>query len=166
LVDFSPGQTRIYKNGELKTTYTGSGLTFSSIDAVKELQFAQNSNIIIIVHESKPPLVFTLSGDGQSMAGAIFEITYAVKASSSDKELDISDYDNKPDEVYAGTGYLTADGNYPRAVTFFNGRAVFAGTVKTPQRLFFSRAGDYHDFSTKKLSVTETRGNYSVACGG
>lgn len=48
-------------------------------------------------------------------------------------------------------------GNYPRAVSFHEGRLVFASTTYEPQRMWFSRSADYINFAATNdnLEVTD-----------
>jgi hypothetical protein len=163
LLYFIPGfGVRAYRiNPETEVSYN-SGSFFYELTQINELQYAQNGDSMIIVHEDRAPVEFYLSGD--TILYRKFTINYNVKAYTSSEGFDISGYDDKPDEEYDTNKYLKQEGEYPRAVSFFNGRLVFAGTKNHPQRLFFSRVNDYHDFSTKKTFVTEQR-EYTALTG-
>lgn len=48
----------------------------------------------------------------------------------------------------SSTHQLSGNNNNPKCVSFFEQRLVFAGTTNNPQTLFFSKSGDYENFTT------------------
>jgi hypothetical protein len=48
----------------------------------------------------------------------------------------------------SSTHQLSGTNNNPKCVSFFEQRLVFAGTTNNPQTLFFSKSGDYENFTT------------------
>tara|TARA_B100000989_G_scaffold295841_1_gene277720 strand:- start:1139 stop:2890 length:1752 start_codon:yes stop_codon:yes gene_type:complete len=48
----------------------------------------------------------------------------------------------------SSTHQLSGSNNNPKCVSFFEQRLVFAGTTNNPQTLFFSKSGDYENFTT------------------
>ena len=44
-------------------------------------------------------------------------------------------------------GYFSDTTSYPKTVSFFEQRLVFAGSVTSPQTIWFSKSGDYENFS-------------------
>ncbi len=51
-------------------------------------------------------------------------------------------------ELYWSLGAFSATTGYPRAVSFYEQRLVFAGTAAQPQTLFFSQSGDFENFES------------------
>jgi hypothetical protein len=135
-----------------------------TMEEINEVQYAQNYHEMILVHENYAPLLVYLSGNKIYISK--FLISYKIEVIAA-KEIDKGTYINEYDSEYTTNKYLTSANGYPRSVTFFNGRLVFAGTRNNPQRIFFSslrnifEAGteisNIHNFSTYKLYLTEQR---------
>ena len=120
---------------------------------IGEVQHAQKHNTMILVHENHPPLEVAYR-EGTLHIGKV-QMDFGVPI-DADKDIasgEKAEYE-KEDEQYKDNGWLTTDGNYPAAVSFYNGRLVFAGTKNDPQRLFFSaikEPGKPYNFATKKI---------------
>jgi hypothetical protein len=96
------------------------------------------------------------------------DLSYETPVSAGENVTNIDKAKYEPDDVqYKNNGWLTTDDNYPRAVSFFNGRLVFAGTKKDPQRVFASaikEADRCYNFTTYKRILTEKK-DYTVLFG-
>lgn len=54
--------------------------------------------------------------------------------------------------------------SYPRAITFHEQRVVLAGSINEPQKIWFSKSGDYENFDEDYLSLTADDGfNRTIA---
>lgn len=62
---------------------------------------------------------------------------------------------NVPVDIFAFSSWNDRNG-YPKLSCFFQDRLVFAGTRKEPYSLWFSRTGDYNNFSVEKAEGTVT----------
>lgn len=62
---------------------------------------------------------------------------------------------NVPVDAFAFSSWNDRNG-YPKLSCFFQDRLVFAGTRKEPYSLWFSRTGDYNNFSVEKAEGTVT----------
>jgi hypothetical protein len=131
--------------------------TFYGRDEIETVQHAQNYNLMVLVHENHPPVELKRVAEN-TFEIAVFRVNNIVEIKCAEDFRDkdeFTEYDEKYDP--AKEAWLVAAGNYPRAVTFFNSRILFAGTERTPQRVFASRVDDIHDFSTYKKFLTEKR---------
>ena len=114
---------------------------YKTAEEIQEIQYAQNYDTMILCHENYPPLEVKLE-DGNQLTIRRAKIDNEVRISSTnttDDELRQQYPEGKKDEKYTEDKYLQSEGNYPRCVTFFNGRVVFAGTKNAPQMVFASR---------------------------
>ncbi|MDR1306018.1 MAG: hypothetical protein LBK74_00400 [Treponema sp.] len=152
----TPARIRIYsQDGELKSTVNDSVETplYKAMAEINEVQYAQNFDVMVLVHENYYPILISLDNDAVSIGK--FEISTVVEIVASEK-INKGDFFEK-DSQYELSGYLVSMNNYPKSVLFLNGRIVFGGTRNDEQRLFFSKVGNIHSFSTYKKYVTETR---------
>jgi hypothetical protein len=169
-----PARMRIYRNGVQQGNDVVSTTDLPlprTMEEINEVQYAQNYREMILVHENYAPLrVYLVNTALYVMKFSMVYKTEIIAAEGINK----SEYNGEFDREYNTNSYLRGDGNYPRSVTFFNGRLVFAGTKNHPQRLFFSslrniiingsEITNIHNFSTYKLFLTEQR-NYVILHG-
>jgi hypothetical protein len=159
LLFLSPGMMRMYRDGQpVGSPVTSSAQTplYQTLEEIHEVQYAQNYDMMILTHENYAPLRVRLV-DG-SLQTDLFPVLNKVAVHITGELEAVTEYD----ETYSG--YLKSPGNYPCAVTFFNGRVVFAGTKNNRQRIFASKSNDYYNFSTYDLFLTEQR-EYVVVLG-
>jgi hypothetical protein len=158
LLYLMPGKIAVIKNGSVRNVIESpEGLAlYASLPEIREAQYAQNFDTLILVHENYPPLMAKYDKAGDSVTISAFEINYNVETKTAGEAGAVFETDKKHEH------YLRAPGNYPRSVTFFNGRLVFAGTPKSPQRVFVSKVNDIHSFATYKLFLTEQKEYISV----
>jgi hypothetical protein len=115
-----------------------------------DVHYAQNYDTMILCHEKHQPLQIKFNMETE---------TLTIEAFSIDLEVDVIingeiNIDKQYDEKYQENDWLQNEGQWPRCATFFGGRLVFAGTRASPQRLFFSGAGDPKKFATYKRFIT------------
>ena len=60
-------------------------------------------------------------------------------------------------------GAFSATTGYPAAVSFYEERLVFANTTEQPQTLWFSRSGDYENFTTSATVQDDDALTYTIA---
>jgi len=166
----SPGKLMVYKvyDGRIydQVLYNSSNelRLYESVDEIRDVQYAQDYDTMILCHENYPPLELKLN-----IKGDVYNLTISKLALSFEKKViqgkgvtagEAFIYKIKDDEVYSDNGWLTTDKNYPAAVSFFNGRLVFAGTKNKRQRVFASavkETGKPYNFSTGKIFLTEKK---------
>ncbi|MDR2020675.1 MAG: hypothetical protein LBQ14_07935 [Treponema sp.] len=170
----APARIRIYRNGVQQGTDVVSTAALPlprTMAEINEVQYAQNYDQMILVHENYAPLrVYLVNTELYVLK---FSMVYKTEIIAAEG-INTSEYNGEYDRDYNTNSYLNGDGNNPRAVSFFNGRLVFAGTKNNPQRLFFSslrniiingsEISNIHNFSTYKLFLTEQR-NYVILHG-
>ena len=133
---FSTTQTYILEFGDQYIRfYKDSGQIISSGAAyeisspylhteVFNIKFAQSADTMYICHPNHPTRKLTRTGHTNwNLATVNFTQT-------------------------SSTHRLNGTGNYPKCVSFFEQRLVFAGTNNNPQSLWFSKSGDYENFTT------------------
>ena len=133
---FSTTQTYILEFGDQYIRfYKDSGQIISSGAAyeisspylhteVFDIKFAQSADTMYICHPNHPTRKLTRTGHTNwNLATVNFTQT-------------------------SSTHRLNGTGNYPKCVSFFEQRLVFAGTNNNPQSLWFSKSGDYENFTT------------------
>ena len=133
---FSTTQTYILEFGDQYIRfYKDSGQIISSGAAyeisspylhteVFDIKFAQSDDTMYICHQNHPTRKLTRTGHTNwNLATVNFTQT-------------------------SSTHRLNGTGNYPKCVSFFEQRLVFAGTNNNPQTLWFSKSGDYENFTT------------------
>jgi hypothetical protein len=135
-------------------------LLYGTMADIHEVQYAQNFQTMVTVHRNYAPLLLELRGG--KITVTVFVPGYAVIVEKGDELIDVTPFEL--DDTYAEKQYLQIGGEYPGAVTFFNGRLVFAATENSRQRIFASRVDDIRRFSTYKLFLTRQR-NYIVIKG-
>ena len=126
---------------------------YKSINEINDVQYAQNFDTMVLVHENYPPLEVKLENNTLNIK--TFAVSYEVSVSENGGIINTVLGDN--DDVYYKDKLLKSEGNYPRAAVFYNGRLIFAGTRNNPQRIFASTSGGIHNFSTYKKFLTEER---------
>jgi hypothetical protein len=134
---------------------------YETMEQINDVQYAQNYDKMVLVHEDYAPILIMLVGNNLFISK--FSVLYGLDIKSTDG-VDETPYSNKYDEDYHNYQYLNSPRNYPRSVTFFNGRVVFAGTKNNPQRIFASQVNNIQKFATYKLFLTEQR-NYITVLG-
>ena len=133
---FSTTQTYILEFGnQYIRFYKDSGQIISSGAAyeisspylhteVFDIKFAQSADTMYICHPNHPTRKLTRTGHTNWNLAAV-----SFTQSST-------------------THRLSGANNYPKCVSFFEQRLVFAGTNNNPQSLWFSKSGDYENFTT------------------
>ena len=144
---------------------SGDDLRLYKTDEINKVQYAQNFNTMILVHENCPPLEAKF--ENSEIKISLLELSFykeIIKGTGvSDDDALIPD---KEDDAYRN-GQLASLNNYPSTVSFFNGRLAFAGTKNNRQRLFASAVKEQnkdYNFATKKIFLTEKR-EYIVIYG-
>ena len=122
VLEFGNTYMRVYKDGG-QVLNSGSVVEIStpySAAEANELKFTQSADVLYIVHPSHQP-----------------------------RKLSRSSHTSWTLSLYAPTNNpFGSSNNFPSCVTFFEERLVFAGTNNDPQKLFFSKAGDFEDMTT------------------
>jgi hypothetical protein len=178
LLYLTPGKIQVYqvKEGALRPDVTEvssvGGRELYREGEIWDVQYAQNFDTMILCHENHPPLEVKLKDE--RLAGLtrltinILELNFDVKLVHDEKVTEVDERSHREeDKQYEANGWLTTEGNYPAAVSFYNGRLVFACTKKNKQKLFFSairEADEPYNFSTYKKILTEKK-EYSVLFG-
>ena len=128
---------------------------YKTLSEIQEVQYAQSFDTMILCHENYRPLIIDFTNNQISINNFFIDI-----------EVDRNTHENvntdeffEKDNNYEINGWLDRENEWPRAVTFFNGRIIFAGTRNCPQRLFVSSIDKIRKFSTYKKFITEKR-NY------
>jgi hypothetical protein len=132
--------------------------TLYADEEISEVQYAQNQRLMVITHQNHPPLRIDFYTEDISVN--IFQIKTTVeRIFKEDADINVFDEDDayEPDAEYEKNKWLQKTKDWPAAVTFFNGRIIFAGTENHPQRVFASKANDYGNFSSYKKFLTEQR---------
>jgi hypothetical protein len=145
---------------------SGANFQLYKTDEIDKVQYAQNFNTMILVHENCPPLEVVLNNGFLSVNTLSINFDVSVIAGKNITEQDKAPHE-KDDEQYKTKGRLTTEGNYPSAVSFFHGRLVFAGTKNERQWVFASavkQPDKNYNFSTYKTFLTEKR-EYSTLFG-
>lgn len=122
VLEFGNTYMRVYKDGgQVLNSGTAVEIAtpYSAAEAA-EIKFAQSADILYIVHPSHKPRKLSRS---------------------SHTSWTLSNYAPTADP-------FTSTDNYPSSVTFFEERLVFAGTNAAPQKLFFSKSGDFENMTT------------------
>ena len=112
-------------------------------DEIPQIQYAQDSERLILAHSNHTPFVISaLREAGGFAAGDLILETKKTKHLVSTEEEDTTgdDYDYE--------GLFTSDGNYPSCVAFMSNRLWFMSSNKHPYRLWASRPFEYNNFQT------------------
>lgn len=175
LLYLTPGKISVYilYKGEITGTPTAWDSDeytklYENISEIREVQYAQNFDMMVLCHENYPPLEIKAETNFIAVSIRTFGMNFNTSIISGQNvtEEDSAEYVNDPGE-YKPRGWLVTDGNYPSAVCFLHGRLVFAGTKNDRQRIFASavkQSGQDYNFSTYKIFLTEKR-TYSVLFG-
>jgi hypothetical protein len=122
VLEFGNQYMRVYKDGG-QVLNSGTAVEIStpySASEANELKFAQSADVLFIVHPSHQP-----------------------------RKLSRSSHTSWSLTLYAPTNNpFSSSNNFPSSVTFFEERLVFAGTNNDPQKLFFSKSGDFENMTT------------------
>ena len=122
VLEFGNTYMRVYKDGGQvlnSGTVVEISTPYSAAEA-NELKFTQSADVLFIVHPSHQP-----------------------------RKLSRTSHTSWTLSLYAPTANpFSSSNNFPSCVTFFEERLVFAGTNNDPQKLFFSKAGDFEDMTT------------------
>jgi len=164
LLYLTPGTITVFKieNGTLNDTPSvfnnGTGLQlYNNLSEITEVQYAQNFDTMILCHENYAPL--EVKYENNYLRISIFLINYDITIEAADElKNGILEFD----DFYFNDNILKSENNFPRAVTFFNGRLIFAGTINNPQRIFVSSSDNIHNFSTYKKFLVEVREYISI----
>ena len=112
-------------------------------DEIPQIQYAQDSERLILAHSNHTPFVISaLREAGGFAAGDLILETKKTKHLVSTEEEDTTgdDYDYE--------GLFTSEGNYPSCVAFMSNRLWFMSSNKHPYRLWASRPFEYNNFQT------------------
>ena len=126
ILEFGDQYIRFYKDSG-QITSGGAAYEISSPylhTEVFDIKFAQSADVMYITHPNHPTKKLSRTGHTN--------FTLAT----------VSFTENSTTHLLNGTG------NYPKCVSFFEQRVVFAGTINNPQTLWFSKSGDYENFTT------------------
>ena len=126
ILEFGDQYIRFYKDSG-QITSGGSAYEISSPylhTEVFDIKFAQSADVMYLTHPNHPTKKLSRTGHTN--------FTLAT----------VSFTENSTTHLLNGTG------NYPKCVSFFEQRLVFAGTINNPQTLWFSKSGDYENFTT------------------
>jgi len=162
LLYLTPGKITKYKLEKNKTEmlgYHSSGKPiklYQDIKEIREVQYTQNFDTMVIVHEKYRPIILKLKNDNLDIE--YFEIDLEIDLPQ--EGINKNNY-KEFDKFYEENNWLSV---WPRAATFFNNRLVLAGTRNNRQRIFASSSGNFNNFSTYKKFVSETK-EYVTICG-
>jgi len=125
VLEFGDQYMRVYKDkGQVLSSGVAFEISTPYLEAeLFELKFAQSADVMYICHPNHD--VRKLSRTGHT-AWTLTTVSFTQTSS-----LTISGADNRPS-----------------CVSFFEQRLVFAGTNNNPQTLWFSKSGDYENFTT------------------
>ncbi len=126
ILEFGDQYIRFYKDSG-QITSSGSAYEISSPylhTEVFDIKFAQSADVMYLTHPNHPPKKLSRTGHTNFTLA-----TVSFTQNSS-------------------THLLNGTSNYPKCVSFFEQRLVFAGTINNPQTLWFSKSGDYENFTT------------------
>jgi len=126
---------------------------FNSLDEIIEVQYAQNHDTMILCHQNYQPIIISLINDRLSINK--FSIDTEVERVAHE-DINTFVFFEK-DTHYEKKEWLSRENEWPKTVTFFNGRLIFAGTRNSPQRVFVSSADNIRKFTTYKKFITEKR---------
>jgi len=160
LLYLTPLEITVYKieNGEIPTGEEPGVFTSGyTPDEIGDVQFAQCFDTMILAHENHPPLEVKHADGGLEISE--LEISFEKTVVTGTGTEGDSPVYKKDDEAYKD-GWLAREGHYPAAVSFYNGRLVFASTKNNRQRIFASavkKAGENYNFATNKVFLTEKK---------
>ena len=125
ILEFGNGYIRFYKDdGQIQSSGSAYEISSPYLEAeLFDIKFAQSADVMYLVHPSHP--VKKLSRTGHTSW-----------------TLNTVSFSGSPSPGISGSN------NRPSTVTFFEQRLVFAGTNNNPQTIWFSKAGDYENFTT------------------
>jgi hypothetical protein len=161
LLFLSPGKISVIVDGVITSTVesTEELPLYATMAEIDEVQYAQNFDVMVLVHKGYAPIAIILGVNNSIFISKFYIDCVIEEVNEPGVEKTGTDRfdDNYKSPASGGKGWLTTPENYPISVTFFNSRIIFAGTQASPQRIFASRSGEIHIFSTKKIYRSETR---------
>lgn len=152
VLEFGNNYIRFFRNGsqiapggiplEVATPYSTS--------EVWDISFCQSNDVLFIAHQNHHPKILQRTGADTFELIDIPFVNTAAPAGSTKKlpsewivEKDIS-------------GTITYTYRYPRVVSLFQSRLVFAGLADMPQSLWFSKVSDLYNF-TRGTNANDSR---------
>jgi hypothetical protein len=165
LLFLTPGKIQILRGGDLIYTVESSGAVplYQTMAEINEVQYAQNYDKMIMVHENYAPISVSLTDDHLSVT--LLYIDSSIPLEGGEDIPNRNDYIEDDPAYKNSNGYvLRSNNNFPRCVTFMNGRLVFAGTKTEPQRIFASSVNKFNKFATYKKYLVENK-EYIVIFG-
>lgn len=119
---------------------------YSTADEIREIQFAQDYEKVILVQRNHPPFVIQKSSNGGWSAADI-----ALDAATSAYNYT---YDDEGNEIKSAYTYdyngLFTDNNFPSVVAFNGSRLWMGGPTAHPYRIWASRPFEHFNFQTKE----------------
>ena len=119
---------------------------YSTADEIREIQFAQDYEKVILVQRNHPPFVIQKSPNGGWSAADI-----ALDAATSAYNYT---YDDEGNEIKSAYTYdyngLFTDNNFPSVVAFNGSRLWMGGPTAHPYRIWASRPFEHFNFQTKE----------------
>lgn len=140
LLVFTAGQFQVFKTGSntVQATVTSSPISTITSDMLKEMNWTQSADTLILVHKDLAPISITRTSDTSWTAATI-------------------SLSNIPDFNF-GSGaedVISATRGWPRSVAFYKGRLVFGGLKSRPQTILMSKVADYFNFSEGTATATD-----------
>lgn len=131
-------------NSSSFTTYSSAGVankiyeisTSITESMLYEIQHTQSADIMYIVHETIPPQKLTRTGHTSWSIGN-------------------ESFSNGPFLDDGSTAAWSGSRGYPRTVTFFEQRLIFAGTTAAPQTIYASQSGLYTNFDVGSANAAD-----------
>ena len=144
---------------------------YQSLAHIREVQYAQNFDTMVLCHEDYPPIEIKLvkEEDGNEvLQDGWLPMSFEKTVIAGEGVTEDDKYNSWAlDETYYNNRWLLDDDHFPAAVSFFNGRLVFAATKKSRQRIFAGAVkedGKPYNFATVKTFLTEKK-EYIVVHG-
>jgi len=133
---------------------------YESLEHINEVQYSQDFNTMIFCHKKYHPLEINFFDNKIEIKKINISIKKSIILKEGVSDVDALSY-NENEKNYEDNKWLNKEGNFPVAVSFLNGRIVFAGTEKNPQKLFASAVNNNnkgkYDFSTSKIFLNENK---------
>ena len=134
-------------NGSYSNTSAEGFVTkYSTVDEIREIQFAQDYEKIILVQRNHPPFVIQKGSTGGWSAGDI------VLDASTD--ANVYTYDDEGNETKSPYSYdyngLFTDNNFPSVVAFNGSRLWMGASTEHPYRMWASRPFEHFNFQTEE----------------
>lgn len=166
--EMGPGYIAIWKNGQKIIGDDGSQLQFttsediplpSTMEQIREIQFAQNYDTIYFVHKSIPPFYIQWKGTQWTITKMVFDFEPDIEVID---DYGIYDASEDPDLPAPDRETFQKPGKYPGVIAFYQNRLWLAGTAEEPQKIWVSSAPNakgnrYNVFETYTHYVTVSR---------